>query len=206
LLAAAGRLRLASAYRLLLASAAFLAVSAAALPARADASAWAFVGGGGIGWKQSEYNGYNPAGTLVVDGGIGTSPDARFIVGGVFRFQPVFPGGIDLSLLARLATHGFQAGDWGVAIDAGGFARPWGHQTVGFSGSISLGMPLGVTLMLQTELGTDHAISLGAVAGIDLLRLTIYRQTLLKWWQNPSPAWKKTDAEPTASSSTSLRF
>jgi len=190
-----------------LAAAASLAVSAAASPARADASAWVFLGGGAMGWKQSADNGINTAGTMIIDAGVGTSPDARFIVGGLFRFQPIFPnGGIDLSVLTRFATHGFQAGDWGAALDVGGFARPWGQEAVGFSGSISVGMPLGVTLMLQTELGTAHTISFGAVAGIDLLRLTIYRQTLLNWWQNPSPAWKKTDAQPSASGLTSLRF
>jgi hypothetical protein len=199
-----------------LALAALLAVSAAASPARAEASTWVFVGGGALGWKQSEYNAFNPAGTLVVDGGVGTSPDARFVVGALFRLQPIFPtgaihatypsGAVDLSLLTRFATHGFQAGDWGVAIDVGGFARPWGYQSIGFAGSVSLGMPLGITLMAQTELGTDHAISLGAVAGIDLLRLTIYRQTLLKWWQNPSPAWRKKESDPTASSLTPSHF
>jgi hypothetical protein len=167
-----------------------------------------------MGWKQSELNAINPAGTMVIDAGVGTSPDARLIVGGLFRLQPIFPtrgidlpkSGVDLSLLTRFASHGFQAGDWGVALDVGGFARPWGYRSIGFAGSVSVGMPLGVTLMLQTEVGTDHAISLGAVAGIDLLRLTIYRQTLLNWWQNLSPAWKKNDAQPTARGITSLRF
>jgi hypothetical protein len=45
--------------------------------------------------------------------------------------------------------------------------------------------------MVQTEVGTDQALSFGAVAGIDLLRLTLYRQTLLNWWPNPSAASKK---------------
>lgn len=183
----------------LAAFAASAAVLAIASPALADASAWVFLGGGGMAWKQLQDASYNPAGTMIVDAGIGTSPDGRVIVGGLFRFQPVFPrGGIDMSLLMRLCTHGFQAGDWGFAIDAGGFARPWGNESVGFSGSASLGMPFGITLMLQTELGIDHAFSFGAVAGIDLLRLTIYRQTLLNWWQNPSPAWKKTAESGTA--------
>jgi hypothetical protein len=173
-----------------LASLAGLAVAA---PARADASAWAFVGGGALGWKQSRDLQINPTGTMIVDGGVGTTPDGPVIVGGLFRFQPVMPhAGVDFSLLIRVATHGFQAGSWGVAFDVGGFARPWGYGSVGFAGSASLGMPLGVTLLLQTEVGTDKAISFGAVAGIDLLRLTVYRQTLLKWWQNPSPAWSKT--------------
>jgi hypothetical protein len=170
-----------------------LAGVAVATPARADASAWAFVGGGPFGWKQSRDTRINPTGTMIVDGGVGTTPDAPVIVGGVFRFQPVMPhAGIDLSLLIRIATHGFQAGDWGVAFDFGGFARPWGYQSIGFAGSVSLGMPLGITLMAQADYGTDKAISFGGVLGIDLLRLTVYRQTLLKWWQNPSPAWNKT--------------
>lgn len=179
----------------LLAAAAPLAVSVAVLTtassARADTSAWAFFGGGAMAWKQSENPSLQPAGTMIIDGGIGSSPDGRIIIGGLFRFQPVFNFnaynvGVDLSILARVATHGFQTGDWGFAVDAGGFARPWGSESVGFAGSISLGMPLGITLMATTQYGTDGAMSFGAVAGIDLLRLTLYRQTLLKWWQNPS--------------------
>jgi len=198
----------------LLAVASSLAALATASPARADASAWVFLGGGAMGWRQSESLSVNPAGTMVVDVGAGTSPDASVILGGLFRFQPILPGGVDLALLARFCTHGFQAGDWGVAIDAGGFARPWGNESVGFTGSVSIGMPLGFTLMLQTEAGIDHAVSFGAVAGIDLLRLTLYRQTLLKWWQNPSPAWKNGPAPgstapapgSTAEASPLLRF
>jgi hypothetical protein len=191
----------------LLAVASSLAALATASTALADASAWVFLGGGAMGWRQSESLMYNPGGTMVVDVGAGTSPDASVIFGGLFRFQPIIPGGVDLAMLGRFCTHGFQAGDWGVAIDAGGFARPWGFGSLGFTGSVSLGMPLGVTLMLQTEAGIDHALSFGAVAGIDLLRLTLYRQTLLKWWQNPSPAWKNAPApSPTADGSTSFRF
>lgn len=182
----------------LLAVACSLAAVATASPALADASSWVFVGGGAMGWKQSEYLTYNPAGTMVVDVGAGTSPDASIILGGLFRFQPILPGGVDIALLARFCTHGFQAGDWGIAIDAGGFARPWGYLSYGGTGSISLGMPLGFTLMIQGEAGIDKALSFGAVAGIDLLRLTLYRQTLLKWWQNPSPGWKNgPDPAPT---------
>jgi hypothetical protein len=184
-----------------LAAAASVAVLAAAAPARADASAWAFFSAGGMGWKQSENPSYQPAATMIVDGGVGTSPEGRFIIGGVFRFQPVFNNGVDISLLTRVCTHGFQVGDWGVAVDAGGFARAWGSESVGFSGSVSLGMPLGVTVMLTTEAGIDHAFSFGAVAGIDLLRLTLYRQTLLKWWQNPSSSGAQT-----AGTGTSFRF
>jgi hypothetical protein len=185
----------------LLAAAAPLAVSVAVLttasPARADASAWAFFGGGAMAWKQSENPSLQPAATMIIDGGVGSSPDGRVIIGGIFRFQPVFNFnaynvGVDLAVLARLCTHGFQTGGWGFAVDAGGFARPWGSESVGFTGSISLGMPLGITLMGTTQYGVDGAVSFGAVAGIDLLRLTLYRQTLLKWWQNPSSSGGQT--------------
>jgi hypothetical protein len=170
-----------------LAIASFGAALAVASPALADASAWVFVGGGVLGWKQAEYPTVNTSGSMVFDVGAGTSPTGRFIFGGLFRIQPVFEYGVDLALLTRFCTRGFQVGDWGFAIDAGGFARPWGVQSIGFSGSASLGTPLGFQLTLLTEIGTDKAYSFGAVAGIDLLRLTVYRQTLLKWWQNPSP-------------------
>jgi hypothetical protein len=176
-----------------------LAVIAAAAPARADTSAWVFVGGGVLGWKSNApaagstattFTSLAPSATMTIDAGVGTSPDARFIGGGLFRVQPIFGSGADLALLARLCSHGFQAGDWGFAIDAGGFARPWGVQSIGFSGDVSLGMPLGFTLTAQTEVGTAGVLAFGVVAGLDLLRLTIYRQTLLKWWQNPSPAYE----------------
>jgi hypothetical protein len=55
--------------------------------------------------------------------------------------------------------------------------------------------------MAQTELGIDHAFSYGGALGIDLLRLTLYRRTLLKWWPNPQPAYT-----PTAASGGGLRF
>jgi hypothetical protein len=183
----------------------FAAIAVAA-PARAESSAWVFVSGGAMAWRQLQYPTLTSAGTMIVDAGAGSSPDAPVIIGALFRFQPIFPqAGIDLSLLARVCTHGFQAGDWGVALDAGGFARPWGYQTIGFSGSLSLGMPLGFTAMVQAEVGLDQARSFAGVVGVDLLRLTIYRQTLLKWWQNPSPAWQNEPA-PTAGSGASLRF
>jgi hypothetical protein len=113
-----------------------------------------------------------------------------FVGGGaLFRIQPVFGSGADLAVLARFCNHGFQAGKLGFAIDAGGFARPWGDKSIGFSGGLSLGLPLGFTVTAQAQVGTAGVVTFGAVAGLDLLRFTIYRQSLLNWWQNPSPAY-----------------
>lgn len=187
----------------LLAIGSSLALLAAASPARADASAWAFVGGGTLVWKQTDTPGalvpsgsggaFVPSGSMILEAGAGTTPDARFIFGGVFRLHTIFSHGTDLALLARACTHGFQAGDWGLAIDAGGYLRTWGPQLGGgFAGGVSLGMPLGFTLNVHTQVGVSQALAIGAVAGIDLLRLTVYRETLRKWWQNPAPSWSRT--------------
>jgi hypothetical protein len=173
-----------------------LAALAAAPDARADTSAWMFFGFGTLGLKPGTGGGVMMPDTLVAEGtmtieaGAGTSPDAPVIVGGMFRIQPIFHQGTDIAWLLRVCTHGFQAGSFGVALDVGPFARFWGIESGGFAGAVNVGFPLGFTLSLQTEVGTSRAITFGAVAGIDLLRLTVYRQTLLKWWDNPSPVWK----------------
>lgn len=158
----------------------------ATIPARADASAWLFVGGGSMVWKENN-RGVTANGTMTIDVGAGTTPNAPFIVGGLVRLQPIFRQGTDLSLLARVCTHGFQAGDFGLAMDLGGYARTWGVGSGGFAGGVVLGAPLGFSLSLQAEIGSDNSQSFAAVAGIDLLRLTVYRETLLNWWMNPSP-------------------
>ncbi len=181
-----------------LAVAASVSVLAIAAPAMADASAWVFVGSGALGWTQAENPGYVPRGTLMIDVGAGTDPRGSVIFGGLLRIQPIFAQGTDVSLLARFCNRSFQAGDWGFAIDAGGFARTWGVVTAGFSGSASLGLPLGFQLTAMTELGLDRAYSFGVVAGIDVLRLTVYRQILKNWWQNPSPSWTSTPSTQSA--------
>jgi len=187
--------------------AAGISVLAIAAPALADASAWVFVGGGALSWTQAESPGYSPRSTMTIDVGAGTDPRASFIFGGLFRIQPIFTQGTDLSLLARFCNRSFQAGTWGFAIDAGGFARTWGVVTAGFSGSASLGLPLGFQLTGMTEIGLDHAYSFGVVAGIDVLRLTLYRQILKNWWQNPSPSWTtSTPSTQTASGGEPSRF
>jgi hypothetical protein len=164
-----------------------------AAPAWADSSAWVGLSGGALGWKQSE-TALGANGTMTIDVGVGTSPDAFLVVGAFARLQPIFGHGTDLALLARVATHGFQAGDFGLALDAGGYLRTWGEHSQGFVGGLTLGVPLGFQLSLQGMVGTDQAVGFGAVAGVDLLRLTIYRQTLLDHWSNPSPAWHKKSA------------
>lgn len=162
----------------------------AARQASAEATAWVFAGGGATGWKQGE-NDFAMNGSLSFDVGAGTTPDRAFIAGGIFRLSPILGEGVDLGLLARVATHGFQGGAIGFALDAGGYVRPWGEGSSGFAGSLSVGGPIGLQLGVHVAVGTNDALAFGAVAGIDLLRLTVYRQTLLDWWPNPAAPGKQ---------------
>jgi hypothetical protein len=172
---------------LLAAAGGLFAALAWTAPARADSSAWLFMGGGAMGWKQGDAD-FTTSGALSFDLGVGTTPDASFIFGGLFRMTPILGSGTDLALLGRAATWGFQAARFGLALDAGGYARFWGVGSAGFTGAVTLGAPLGITVSLQGLVGSNDTLGFGAVAGLDLLRLTLYRQSLLDWWPNPSPA------------------
>jgi hypothetical protein len=184
----------------------------AVTPARADVSGWAFLGGGAVAWKQPDA--FPPLalpatkadlgvqGALTFDVGVGTSPDGPVIVGGLFRLMPFIGHGTDLALLGRIATRGFQQGSFGLALDAGGYARFWGNQSSGFLGELVLGAPLGFELRLLGSKGTGDAIAYGAIAGVDVLRLTVFRQVFLDWWQNPSPTLREATTAPT----TAIRY
>jgi hypothetical protein len=201
--------------RITLAIASAVAAFAFAATARADVSAWAFAGGGAIAWKQPPIDPTAPAtsstkpdlglqGTMAFDIGAGSSPAAPFIVGGFFRVMPVIGHGTDLALLARVATRGFQTGPFGIALDAGAYQRFWGEQSTGFMGEVAVGGPLGLELRLLGARGTHDALAFGGVLGIDLLRLTVFRGTLLDWWPNPTPGQRTAGAY--RSSGAAIRF
>lgn len=166
---------------------------------RADTSAWIFAGGGAMNWKQGGGD-FSVDSALSFDLGVGTTPDARFIFGGLVRATPLLGSGTDLALLARAATHGFQAAELGVAVDAGIYRRFWGDTSTGFTGAVTLGAPLGLSLSLQASIGTKDAVGFGAIAGLDLLRLTVYRQSLVQWWPNPYPAQQRGRGDDPAAS------
>lgn len=182
----------------------FLAVAVCApCEAKAEASAWVSVGAGAIGLKQKGED-FTFRSTLAFDAGVGTSPTNSFIFGGLFRISPIIKEGTDLSIVLRGATRGFQTGPFGIAIDAGPYLRTFGSDplpTVGGVGGIVLGGPLGTQLAIMGSGGMHDAFSVNATLGLDLLRLTVYRQSLLEWWPNPSsPSVQQTAVKQTASS------
>lgn len=178
-------------------------VGLASREAHAEASAWASFSAGAVGFKQSTTD-FAVRSTLSIDGGVGTTPTKPFIFGGLFRISPIIGAGTDLSLSLRGAMRSFQTGPFGLAVDVGAYLRtfgpphvglpqPWALPTVGFVGGVVLGGPLGTQLSIMGSGGQHSSFGVSATLGIDLLRLTVYRQSLLDWWPNPgSPSAIKT--------------
>jgi hypothetical protein len=155
--------------------------------AHADTSAWAAISAGPSVLAHDGGDATLRAG-MAFDVGLGTSPKNALVFGGLFRFAPTVAEGTDLALLARGATRGFQTGDFGFAVDLGGYLRTFGPSSVtgGVTGGVVLGAPPGLQLSLLGHAGGGEAFGFSGLLGVDLLRLTVYRQSLLEWWPNPS--------------------
>lgn len=133
---------------------------------------------------------YELRSTMQVDVGMGTSPANSVIVGGIARATPYFGHGTDLALAARVATQSYVTGGFGLALDGGGFVRWWGADSTGFLTSLQVGAPFGVVLSLNASFGSDNNTTYGAVLGIDLARLTVFRLAGESQWPNVRPAWR----------------
>jgi len=166
--------------------------------AHADAATWCYVGGGGLVWRQGTSD-FIAGGAVNADVGMGTSPQAPFVIGGFGRLTGIIGDhtGADLGILVRGATGSFARGTWGIAVDAGGFARFWGPGHAGFTGGLTLGAPLGVSLTMQVMYGAPFdttkagdLLGFGGTLGIDFARLLIHREQLEDRWPNPRPAKK----------------
>lgn len=172
------------------------AVVAAAVPAHADVSSWLALGGG-YSLERNEVAAYTDRATAFSALlGVGTTPRAPLVVGGVLRMLTHFSMGTDLSVAPRVATGGFARGDWGFAVDVAATARRWRsgqYGTYPLQGVLTLGAPWGLELALGADIlnmGGPPAPRGGfAVLEIDLLRLTVMRQGSTDGiWKNPFPA------------------
>jgi hypothetical protein len=162
------------------------------LPARADVSSWAYVGSGASAFEQRGIK-LKVDPTLAIEAGVGSTPSQRFVVGGMFKFQTLFGNGTDLGLALRVATQGFVTGRFGLALDAGPYARFWGEGSTGGQAALVLGAPWGITLSIGGGVGTNDARQIGATLGIDFARLTVYRLSGESWFPNPHPAFRPKD-------------
>jgi hypothetical protein len=150
--------------------------------AAAQASSWIYVGGGAgvLDWNQQE-----KAAALQVDTGFGTAATHPLVLGGLLRFQGYFGSGVDLSLLARLATSGFARGGFGIALDAGVYQRWWGEDSTGLIADLTVGLPWGLTIVGGATADPDGRRLYFATAGLDFARLTVHRHSGLGWFANP---------------------
>lgn len=159
--------------------------------ARADVSSWFFAGGGAATFDQKS-SGSDTAGLMQLEAGMGTSPAHPFVVGGLLKTMTFFGHGTDLALVARVATRKFVLGDWGLALDAGGFERWWGPLgSSGGIGALVLGGPVGIQATAFGEIGSGDMRAFGFTLGIDLMRMTVHRTTGLGHWTNPYPTGEK---------------
>jgi hypothetical protein len=164
--------------------------------ARADVTSWLAVGGGG-GWQRNRPSAtreFAPAFTYSI--GVGSTPLAPLVVGGILRGTTLFGLGTDLGLAVRAASSGFARGDWGLGLEAGALWRPWRGGTYGewpLQAVLTGGSPWGLQLAVGAELwsvsGGTPAQGFFAALEVDLLRLTLMRQGgSERWWPNPNPA------------------
>jgi hypothetical protein len=165
-------------------------------PARADVTSWLALGGGYGLERNVVGNSTDGAGSFSALLGVGSTPRARWVLGGVFRSVTYFGLGTDISLSGRVATGGFARGDWGAAIDLGLGYRYWRGGDYGqfpVHGVLTLGAPWGIELAIGADAfslsGDPQARGGFALLEIDLLRLTLMRQgSTDKSWRNPAPA------------------
>ncbi len=161
--------------------------------AAADVSSWLFVGGGVTQVGKFSSNGLQEP-TLRLATGMGTDPSKPFVIGGLLKLDTIFGQGSDLTAALRFADYGFVNGNWGIAVDLGGLARLWGPTDI-YGGSATLigGGPWGLQLELGGLLATHDTQGFSAILGIDLARLTVYRQSGKSWWKNTFPAVRPQD-------------
>jgi hypothetical protein len=160
-----------------------------ARPARADVSSWASVESG-VTWFDIQKQTHS-APSLQMEAGLGSPPKGFLVVGGLFHVETNFGLGTDLGLLSRFATQGFVLGNWGAALDLGGYARFWGTHSVGGLGKLVLGAPWGLELSAGGGYGTNDSHQVSVTIGIDFARLSVFRTVGEKWFPNPYPAYRK---------------
>ena len=164
----------------------FVAATSFTTTAKADVSSWIFAGYGPAAVDDGD--GWDTESLLALETGIGTPATSPIGLGGMFKLGTYFGRGTDLGLSLRTATKGFVLGDWGAALDLGGYDRLWEGGSLGGQGSLVLGAPWGITLSLGGGMGTNDERHASAVIGIDFARLTVYRRSGENWFMNPYPA------------------
>jgi hypothetical protein len=168
----------------------------AAGDAQADLTSWLSLGGGYSLSYDQVANRTDTAGTFSGTIGVGTTPIAPIVFGGVFRTTTRFSMGTDVGVMARVTTGGFSRGDWGFGVDLGASMRWWRDGDYGrypLQAVLLGGAPWGLQIAVGTDIvnlgGSPPARGGFAVLEFDFLRFTLMRQgSTDSMWKNPSPA------------------
>lgn len=174
---------------------AVLAVLAAPTRARAEPTTWLSVTGGVAG-ERNAVTGSEVVPVFSAALGVGTDPNGKFSIGGLFRTTTYFGIGTELALGPRLATSGFTRGSFGFAFDLGVAARPYGRSDYGrlpLQGGVVVGFPWGLQLETGLRLfdvsGQPSALGGYVTFGVDLLRFSVHRRGRTEQvWPNPAAA------------------
>jgi hypothetical protein len=178
---------------LLLLSAALLLIAPAA---HADLTSWLSLGGGySLSYDQVS-NKSDTAGVFSGTIGVGSTPVAPIVVGGVFRTLTRFSMGTDVGVMARVTSGGFARGDWGFGGDFGASMRWWRGGDYGrypLQAVLLGGAPWGLQIAVGADLvnlgGAPPARGGFVLLEFDLLRFTLMRQgSTDSWWKNETPA------------------
>lgn len=167
---------------------AFLACAVAPAVARADVSSW-FLVAGGVSRVGLDHRSPLRA-AMMTDIGVGTPASHSIVVGGGARLIPYFGEGVELAAYLRGAMPSYAMGRFGLAVDAGAFTRPFAQGSPGFMGTLNLGAPWGITLSATYGETVHGQGTVTVLAGIDFLRLTVYRTAGETVWPNPYPAYR----------------
>jgi len=172
-------------------------------PASAEPSTWFYAGAGA-----ADLN-FRPEETpmlIQLETGLGSPAKHGVVVGGLFQFHGYLANGIDLGGALRFTHKSFVLGGWGAGLDLGFYQRWWGGDSTGGSARLVLGAPLGITASIGGTLGSNDQHVISATLGIDFARLTVHRNSLLDWWNNPFPPETGDELPASASSGRDWQF
>ncbi len=161
----------------------FAALTLIARPCSADIASWMYVGAGMSQVDRPNVSAERRS-LMQLDAGFGSSPYATLVFGGILRTLTHFDGGTDLAIAQRTTTGGFSRGDWGLALDLGGYQRWWGRDSRGGMASAWLGAPWGLQLGITGEMGTGESRTIALTLGLDWARATAHRHPGQEWWRN----------------------
>lgn len=161
--------------------------------ARADVASWMFVGAGWSRVQDTAVGEGSDYPAVLVDVGLGTSPAAPLVIGGVLHGSGHIGFGSDWGGALRLTTGGYSRGHWGLGLDVGAQYRFGERPGAVGSTRLLLGGPWGLGVSAGAAYGPEDVATFTVVLGVDFARLTVHRTSGTNWLPNPHPSPRPED-------------